>query len=180
MRIAITGTPGVGKTAVAEEVSTLLGLTHIEVSKVASEMGAVVEEDDSLVVDVDILKEKIGKMEDIIIDSHFAEVFDVDLVFVLRCEPEILYNRLKERGYSREKIRENVEAEMLDYCLISALENHPPEKVFEICENASEEILSILKNPTKERSAAFGSRTSFLTENNLDLVNHYEKFDPET
>ena len=171
MRIALTGTPGVGKTSLAEYVSRELGFTHIDVSQIALEMGAVSEQDeDSSVVDTDILSKKLKDMDNIIIDSHFAEMFDVDIVFVLRCEPKILYNRLKERGYSQEKIKENVEAEILDYCLISALEHHDPEKIFEIYENAEKEILELVKNPLRERSAACGSKTYFLTEENLKLV----------
>lgn len=172
MRISITGTPGVGKTAAAEKLSKTLGLTHIDISKAAFEMGAVVKEDeDTSVVDVDTLRENLEKMDDIIIDSHFAEVFDVDLVFVLRCEPRTLYTRLRERGYSEKKIKENVMAEILDYCLLSALDYHDAEKIFEITENAADEILSIVKNPAKTRSLAFGSKTHFLTEENLTLVN---------
>ena len=107
MRISITGTPGVGKTKAAEKVSTVLQLTHINVSQAAVTTGAVVQKDeDTSVVDVDILRKKLEKMDDIVIDSHFAEVFDADFVFVLRCEPKILYNRLKERGYTKEKIKE--------------------------------------------------------------------------
>ena len=160
-----------GKTSLAEYVSRELGLTHIDVSQIALEMGAVVKQDgNSSVVDTDILSKKLEDMDNIIIDSHFAEMFDVDIVFVLRCEPKILYKRLKERGYSQEKIIENVEAEILDYCLISALENHDLEKVFEIYENAEEEILELVKNPVRERSAACGSKTHFLTEENLKLV----------
>ncbi|KYK32766.1 MAG: hypothetical protein AYK19_14910 [Theionarchaea archaeon DG-70-1] len=172
MRISITGTPGVGKTAAAEKLSKILGLTHIDVSKAAFKMGAVVKEDESSsVVDVDTLKENLEKMDDIIIDSHFSEVFDVDFVFVLRCEPKTLYTRLRERGYPEKKVKENVMAEILDYCLMNALDYHDAEKIFEIAENATDEILSIVENPTKERSLAFGSKTHFLTEENLTLVN---------
>lgn len=169
MRISITGTPGVGKTKTAEKVSTALQLTHIDVSQAAGTMGAVVQKDENTsVVDVDILRKKLEKMDDIVIDSHFAEVFDVDFVFVIRCEPKILYNRLKERGYTEEKIKENVMAEILDYCLIHALDYHDPEKIFEVYK--IEEIVHLVKNPVKEKSLAFGSKTHFLTEENLALV----------
>lgn len=171
MRIVITGTPGVGKTSVAAEVSTVLGLTHIDVSKAAREMGIAVEKDnDTFEVDVDILKKKLKDMDDIIIDSHFAEMFDADLVFVLRCEPKILHRRLTERGYSERKVKENVEVEILDYCLVNALEYHSPEKIFEITENAVEEIVKVAETPARERSLASGSRTWFLTEENLKLI----------
>lgn len=154
----------------AQKVSEILGITHIDISQAASEKGAVIKrEQGSSVVDVDVLKKKL-RMEDIVIDSHFAEVFEVDFVFVLRCEPKILYKRLTERGYPEEKVKENVEAEILDYCLISAQEYCEAEKIFEIHENPVEEILSILENPVREKSLASGSSTCFLTEENLKLI----------
>ncbi len=171
MRIALTGTPGTGKTITAKELSKVLKLNHVEIARIALEMGATGEEG---VVDVDIVREKIEKMDNIIIDSHFAEMFDADLVFVLRCEPRILCERLKRRGYSKKKIRENVLAEILDYCLINALEYHDSEKVFEVSENPVGEIEEIVRNPAKERSLVFGSKTQFLTEENLKLVNCLE------
>ncbi len=171
MRIALTGTPGVGKTATAKDLSALLHMTHINISEVADEMGALTGENgDTSIVDTDILRQKIENMDNIIIDSHFSELFKVDLVFVLRCEPKILYERLKKRGYSEKKIKENVEAEILDYCLMSALEHHDAETVFEIYENARDEIITLVKNPCREKSAAFGSQTWFLTEENLNLI----------
>lgn len=171
MRIALTGTPGVGKTATAKDLSAVLHMTHINISEVAKEMGAVTEENgNTSIVDTDILRQKMENMDNIIIDSHFSELFKVDLVFVLRCEPKILYERLKERGYSEKKIKENVEAEILDYCLMSALKHHDAETVFEICENAVDEIVTLIKNPSREKSAAFGSQTQFLTEENLNLI----------
>ena len=171
MRIAITGTPGVGKTVTAEKLSKLLHMTHINISRIAEEMGAVTGKNgDTSLVDTDILRQKIEAMDDIIIDSHFSELFEVNFVFVLRCQPKILYERLKKRGYSEEKIKENVEAEILDYCLINALEHHDAETVFEICENAVNEICALVKNPVKNRSAASGSMTRFLTEENLRLL----------
>lgn len=170
MRIAITGTPGVGKTSTAQKVSKILGLTHVNISEIAGDMGAVItKEKDTSVVNIDILKEKLD-IDNIIIDSHFAEVFDVDFVFVLRCEPKVLYKRLKKREYTKEKIKENVMAEILDYCLVNSLEYHDPEKIFEICNNFVKEIISIVKTPQRKRSLAYGSRTHFLTEENLQLV----------
>jgi adenylate kinase len=170
MRIAITGTPGVGKTTTAQKLSEYLGLSHVNISEIAGDMGAVItKKGDTSVVNTDILKEKLD-MDDIIIDSHFAEVFDVDFVFVLRCEPKVLYKRLEERGYTTEKIKENVMAEILDYCLVNSLEYHDPEKIFEVYTNFVEEIICILENPQKKRSLAYGSKTHFLTEENLQLV----------
>jgi len=171
MKIALSGTPGTGKTTVARVISQKLELTHIDISAFAEEIGAVLaQEADTVVVDQDRIQEELLCMDDIIIDSHFAHVFAVDIVFVLRCEPKIVLNRLQKRGYSKEKVTENVMAEILDYCVLDALDYHAPEKIFEIHENPVQEILEIVKNPTRERSLAYGSRTHFLTEENLLLV----------
>jgi adenylate kinase len=171
MRIAITGTPGVGKTSAARKVSEALELTYIDISEIAKERGAVVgKEGDSLVVDVEVIGKSLKSLDNIVIDSHFAEMFDVDFVFVLRCDPVLLYERLKVRGYSQEKIRENVMAEILDYSLQNALKFHDAGKIFEILENPVEEIVNIVSDPAPEKSAAHGSKTQFLTEENLNLV----------
>jgi adenylate kinase len=171
MKIALSGTPGTGKTTVAESVATKLELTHIDISVFAWKIGAVLaREADTVVVDQDRIQEEIKHLDDLIIDSHFAHVFAVDIVFILRCEPKILFERLQKRGYSKEKITENVMAEILDYCVLDTLDYHAPEIIFEVHENPIQEILEIVKNPTRERSLACGSRTHFLTEENLLLV----------
>ena len=46
------------------------------------------------------------------------------LVYVLRCHPEVLRKRLEARGYPPGKVHENVMAEVLDVCLVEALELH--------------------------------------------------------
>ncbi len=49
---------------------------------------------------------------------------------MLRCHPDLLRTRLEERGYTDEKVRENVEAEAIDLILVEALD--ACERVFEI------------------------------------------------
>ena len=51
---------------------------------------------------------------------------------ILRCRPDILARRLRERGYGEEKVQENAEAEALDAILIEALEVHPEEHIIVI------------------------------------------------
>jgi adenylate kinase len=58
------------------------------------------------------------------VDTHHPEGIlpnnMTTFVFVLRCDPAILIRRLRRKKWGKEKIRENVMAEILDYCLIHA------------------------------------------------------------
>jgi adenylate kinase len=50
----------------------------------------------------------------------------------LRCHPKELRRRLSKKGWPKEKIEENAEAELLDIILGEALDILPEENVFEI------------------------------------------------
>ncbi|MHA1486411.1 MAG: AAA family ATPase, partial [Promethearchaeota archaeon] len=55
-------------------------------------------------------------LEYLIIESHFSDIVPgqyIDYVIILRCDPDELCIRLKERGYKKEKIRENIQSEIL-------------------------------------------------------------------
>ena len=60
----------------------------------------------------------------LVVDTHHPEGIIpnnmTSFVFVLRCDPTILIRRLRRKKWGQEKIRENVMAELLDYCLIHA------------------------------------------------------------
>jgi len=62
----------------------------------------------------------------IIIDSHLSHYLPskyVDLCIVTKCELMELKNRLKKKKYSKDKVRENLDAEIFDICLNEAKEN---------------------------------------------------------
>ena len=44
----------------------------------------------------------------------------IDLVVVLRCETSLLYDRLTERNYSKSKLDENIDAEIMQVILEEA------------------------------------------------------------
>jgi adenylate kinase len=56
----------------------------------------------------------------------------VKFAFILRAHPEILQKRLKQRNYTKQKVDENVEAEVIGICQMDALYAFGEEKVFEI------------------------------------------------
>jgi adenylate kinase len=55
------------------------------------------------------------------IEGHFSHCAECDRIIVLRCAPETLAGRLRERGYSESKVTENVQAEILDVILCEAI-----------------------------------------------------------
>ena len=63
----------------------------------------------------------------IVIDSHLSHYLPnkyADLCIVAKCDLRILKQRLKNKNYSKEKARENMDAEIFDVCLEEAKENN--------------------------------------------------------
>ena len=132
MRIALTGTPGTGKTSVAETLRgkgyDVIDLTrHIKDNNLREEYDA---ERDTYAVDVEKLNESLSDCEDCVFEGHLAHFIDVDSIVVLRCHPDVLAERLRARGYDEGKVRENVEAELLDVILCESADTGLPERVF--------------------------------------------------
>ena len=137
--IAITGTPGVGKTAVCRIIGKK-GYSVVYLGKVVKAHGELVSGFDRSrgVAEVDVdaansyIKKKYRGLKPVFIDSHFSHLFDVKLCIVLRCSPEVLGRRLKRRKYPKAKLRENLEAEALDVITIESVQTHGKDKVYEI------------------------------------------------
>ncbi|WEL23248.1 adenylate kinase family protein [Candidatus Nanohalovita haloferacivicina] len=129
MKITITGTPGTGKTTVSDN----LDIPVIHLTEFVKEKG-LGEQKEEFEVDipamVEALEEETDDYEDVVIEGHLAHYYPSDLCIVLRCDPEVLDERLEEREYSEAKVRENLESEALDIVLAQAIENQ--ETVIEI------------------------------------------------
>jgi adenylate kinase len=133
MRVAVTGTPGTGKTTAVEQVET--DLERIHLNDVIREEGLTVDYDekrDSAVADLEAVADWLAGREDVIFESHLAHEFPTDRVVVLRCHPDKLEERLAERGESAESVAENAESEALDIVLSEAVQTHGQDSVYEI------------------------------------------------
>jgi adenylate kinase len=131
MRIAVTGTPGVGKTSACSLVRRLPVYHVNDLVELLGISNGYDRKRKTKEVDVKKLAKAIdqGIKGDMILEGHFSHMLNVDLAIVLRCSPKVLEKRLKKKGWSEKKIKENVEAEAVDVVLVEALENVP-----DVCE----------------------------------------------
>ncbi len=139
MRVAVTGTPGTGKTTAVEhlEADTSLGveLPVVHLNEILETEGLHTGRDPdrgSLVADIDAITDYLADYDDLLVESHLAHHLPVDRVVVLRCHPAVLSERLRERGESRDTAEENAESEALDVILSEAVEEHGASNVYEI------------------------------------------------
>ena len=143
--VLITGTPGTGKTETSRIAAEQLGLQHINVSELVklhechegkdTDFDSYIVDDDKI---VDLLEPIIEESSGCIVDFHSAELFPerwFDLVLVLRCNTDVLYDRLTERGYNDKKRSENIECEIMQVVLEEAREIYDSSIVHELCSN---------------------------------------------
>lgn len=140
MNICISGTPGTGKTELSKKLAKELSFKYIDANLIINKHKLKEEYDkkhDSFIVDVkklekytknEIKKIKSSeKIQNFIIDSHMSHHFSnsfINVVVVCICELKELKKRLKKRQYSPSKIKENLEVEIFETCLIESQENN--------------------------------------------------------
>jgi len=133
MRVAVTGTPGTGKTTATSRLDTDLDVIHLNDAIKDEGLDAGVDEDrDSVVADFEAIDEWLDDRDDVVVESHLAHHFEVDRVIVLRAHPETIEQRLAGRDESEASIAENAESEALDVILTEAVEHHGMDSVYEI------------------------------------------------
>ena len=138
---ALTGTPGTGKSTVAEAMAGR-GWRTVELNELARSSGAVTGRDEGRAtdeVDVTLLRDAVGTElagapddDRVLLVSHMAHLMPCDSIVVLRCSPRELASRLAGRGWAEAKVRENVEAEAVGVVLVEAMEVEPPVPVYEL------------------------------------------------
>ncbi len=119
-RVALTGTPGTGKSSLAKMIKEN-GMIVESLEDIAIRLSCIddIEEDGARPIDIKKLRSQLEvewlerPQLNTIIDGHLSHHFQVDCIVILRCHPKILENRYRKRGYTSEKISENIEWEIL-------------------------------------------------------------------
>jgi len=168
--ILVTGTPCVGKTSVARLLTAKLDALYINLTDLALSHHLTTGRDerrDTIIVDESKMKskirgliEKIDKKE-IVVDGHYAVSVVprklVTFVFVLRRDPVQLRDFMRRCGFSEPKTMENLASEILDVCLVDALNAGAEGKTCEldVTGKSVEEIVSamleVITDPSKCR-----------------------------
>lgn len=133
MLVVVTGTPGVGKSTIAQLLASRLDALHIDLSRLIVEERLIAEQDslrETQIADIEKTIARVNQLLEheqrtVIVGGHFASDImvehDVKYVFILRRDPWELKRELESRDYGSRKVWENVMAEVLGVCLSDAV-----------------------------------------------------------
>jgi adenylate kinase len=141
VKYALTGTPGTGKTS----VSKLLNEKITSLSDYYEEASEGKTKDGEWLVDIGKLNIILKTSDSRIYEGNFAhKLNDIDRIIVLRCDPTILKIRLEERGYKKEKVMENLEAEAIGLIFSESIDYVGENNVVQI-DTSKTDVASISK-----------------------------------
>jgi adenylate kinase len=165
--ILITGTPCTGKTTIAKALTVKLNAEYINLTDYAKVYQLTLGEDKerkTIIINENKMRKKLAEAinasdkANIIIDGHYAAAVTpaefVTNVFVLRRNPKELKQFMEKCGFEGNKLWENLSAEILDVCLVEAV-NAQPGKVCELdvtgktVEAVIDEIMDVLERGKK-------------------------------
>lgn len=169
--ILVTGTPGVGKTTLSRQLAQDLGLRHIEVGAFARERNLLADHDaahEAFYMHEDaVLDELEPNMANgsILLDHHSCNWYPerwIQMVVCLTASTEELYDRLEQRGYSSQKLNENMQAEIMQVVLEEATSSYPRARVLTLQNDTDEQMntnIREIKNAWRLLLQTFQSRT---------------------
>lgn len=127
--ICITGIPGTGKTSLCRMLN-LHGIKCTGLNGIAESSGLISDG----VVDVDSLASV--HIESTVVESHYSHFMKCSHVIILVDDEDVLRRRMELRGYSREKINENLDAQRAQTIYYEALDRIPAGRIFIIEEKS--------------------------------------------
>jgi adenylate kinase len=164
MRIAISGSVGVGKTTIAQQLAQKLDFQLIHLNEIAEKFK--VEDQEKLqTFDFDVkacleyIENNYNNSQHIIFEGHFAHLLSpsfIDIIVIINRDVAELQEEYKRRGYNKEKIEQNSDVENFNVCFYEAEEEGYEENQFIVYENSSqfevEECVQILFKKIQKKS----------------------------
>ena len=150
MKIVITGNPGVGKHTISDLLAMELKYRILDINRIALESKTIRKSKEAIEVDTKQLKKVIENemKNNSVIVGHLAPYVltksQIDKVVILRKSPYRLNSIYKKRGYSRAKILENLQSEILGIITYDALRKFGDEKSVQI-DTTGKSVKKILK-----------------------------------
>ena len=147
--IVITGTPGTGKSTLAKKLVKTLGKEwkRVDLHKYYTEISLGYDKKKKCYeIDMQKLTKIIFELKktNLIFDSHISHLLPkklVDLCVVLTCSDlKLLKRRLQNRGYSKAKVEENLQAEIFQSCLEEAKEKKHTLCVFDVAKERDDYV----------------------------------------
>ncbi len=130
--ICITGIPGTGKSTLCLNLNRN-GVTCRPANDEAQRLGCVSGD----VVDTDRLRGAINGVN--IIEGHYTHLLDCECVIILTGSEETIRKRLLDRGYSREKIEENIDVMLSGSIYYEALDRLRAGRIFTVSTDSENE-----------------------------------------
>jgi adenylate kinase len=153
MRVALSGTPGTGKTSVADILKNQ-GHCIVHLHQFAKEHHCVAGKEkrrNTELIDMVKLEKSVKKQYPgpalVFFDGHIGHLLrSMEKVILLRCHPKELEQRLLKKKWNVKKRRENIDAEILDVILCEAVQRHASEDIFEIdtTQRTAEDVAAII------------------------------------
>lgn len=133
LHLAVSGTPGTGKSTLARQIATLLDITYVDLTDVikANRLYSTYDKK-SKTFNVEVatlekyLRSTLEEKQSYVLDSHLSHHLSKKLVshvIVCTCNLKTLNKRLKLRKYSTQKIKDNLQAEIFDVCGSESADN---------------------------------------------------------
>jgi len=182
--IALSGSPGTGKSVVGKLLAADLDVKCIELNTLIFEHQLHLGEDanrGTLIADIEKVRNYLVNLLDenkerYVIVGHFADEVPehlLEVLIILRCNPVVLSERLKKKGWPRKKIFENLQAELLGDCTSQALVRHDHHQIFEIdtSEMTPPKVVEAIKSILAGKGSEYiVGRISWLRRLNAHLV----------